>query len=463
MKKYRKTITVILIILVAVIMFASFFGINIKNKEGQNRNIIPNLKLGMEFGKKTVITATVNKDVETTIYDSEGNVVEPEEGVEYTEENGYKTEEKKINPYEIRTVDNFRGMKKIIEERLNKRGITEYFIELNEQTGTIQIELPENDNIDEIESFLKNSGAFMLLDGETFEAVFETSQLKEAKAMYNNNGVETGVFLQIDFNKEGKQKLKELSEIYVETTSEETNENGEVEEVSNAKTVWVILNDALIGQTVIPNILYNDSIMLTFAYSSDEEEIQTAAEEANKAAILLNSGTPKILYDFNTEEVETNITPEMIIAFVGAIGLVFIIAYICMVIIFKARGFIATYFQIGFLATLLLILRLTSATITIEGIAGIVIAMILEYVFSYIVLNNMKSEEVGMYKKSNLEFFLDTIPMYVIAIVFTFANKININSFGVTLFWGIITIYVYNFIFSKFIFENLMGGKNENN
>ena len=69
----------------------------------------------------------------------------------------------------------------------------------------------------------------------------------------------------------------------------------------------------------------------------------------------------------------------------------------------------------------------------------------------------MEKEEEGMYKKANLTFFLSTLPIYVVAVIFTFAARANINSFGMTLFWGIIIIYIYNFIFPKFIFENLNG------
>ena len=90
-----------------------------------------------------------------------------------------------------------------------------------------------------------------------------------------------------------------------------------------------------------------------------------------------------------------------------------------------------------------------------EGMAGIVIGMVLEYIFTYIVLNTLSSEVEGMYRKANLQFFLNTFPIYVVSVVFTCATKANINSFGMTLFWGIMMIYIYNFIFSKFIFENL--------
>ena len=63
MRKYKKTLTVSIILIVALIMFASFFGVYVKNKEGVKTNLIPNYKLGMQFGQKRVISATVNDEV----------------------------------------------------------------------------------------------------------------------------------------------------------------------------------------------------------------------------------------------------------------------------------------------------------------------------------------------------------------------------------------------------------------
>ncbi len=464
MKKYKKTLTVIIILIVALIMFASFFCVYVKNKEGVKTNIIPNFKLGMQFGQRRVITATVSDEVNETIYDSEGNVVTPEEGVEYTEENGYTTEQVKVNDDSIRTLENYKKSKEIIDERLENGNISEYSVVLDKATGEIKIEIPEDSNADDIQSLIENSGSFMLLDAETFEVVLDSNSLKEANVMYSQGDLETAVFLQLEFNEEGTKKLQELNSIYVETQEEQTNENGETETVTTSKEVWVLLNDAFLGQTVLPNIVYDNKIMLTFGISSDNAELETATIEATEAATLLNSGTSTILYNYSNEIQETEISEEIRFICIIAIGIVFLIAYICLVIKFKAKGFIATYFQIGFLATLLLVIRFTNVTLTMEGMAGIVIALVLEYIFTYIVLENMKEKVEGMYKKSNLEFFFNTLPTYIVSVVFTFGAKANVSSFGMSLFWGIIIIYVYNFIFSKFIFENLSReAKNENN
>lgn len=463
MKKYKKTLTVIIIFVVAIMMCASFFGIYKVNENGERINLVPNLKLGMEFGDTRVITATVNDQIVTTIYDAEGQVVAPEEGVEYTEEDGYTTVEEKTNKDEDRTIENYEKSRDIIKERLEKNNVSQFFIEINETNGELKIQIPEDANADSVQDIIQNSGSFMLLDGETFEVVFDSSYLDKAEVMYSQGDLETGVFLQLNFNEEGTAKLQELNNIYVETTTTQTNEEGEEEEVTESKVVWVILNDALIGSTVLPNIVYDNNIMLTFGVSNDSNEIQTAIDNAEKEAVLLNSGTAPLVYNYSNEVVQSKITAKMMIYVFGAIGVVFVIAYIYLVIKFKTKGFISVYFQIGFLAVLLLIFRLTGVVITMEGMAGILVSMVLEYIFTYIVLTNLSKETEGMYKKSNLTFFLNTLPVYVVAVVFTFASRAHVSSFGTTLFWGILMIYVYNFIFSKFVFESLKtGGQNEN-
>lgn len=463
MNKHKKTITVIIILITALLMFASFFGVYKKNENGEKVSLLPNLKLGMEFGKKRVIKMSVNQGTQKTVYDSEGNVVTQEDGVEYKEEDGYKIVETPYNSDDIKTKENYIKTKQIIEKRLIGNNISEYTIDLNEETGEIKITIPENESADSVQSMLKNTGSMLLLDGETFEDVFDSTYLKRADVVYSQGDLQTAVFLQLTFNEEGVKKLEELSKIYVETTEEKVNDDGEKENVTTSKNVWVILNDNFLGQTILPNIVYDNKILFTFGTSNDNAELQTAAKQAQQEAVLLNSGTPNLLYDYSNETIESNITQQEELIYAVAIGIVFVIGYIYLIANYKAKGFISVYFQVGYLGALLLVLRLTNIILTTEGICGIIIAMILEFVFTYIVLRNLKTNEEGMYKKANLEFFLNSLPLYVIAVAFTFAQTSEINSFGMTLFWGILLIYVYNFIFTKFIYENLKrGGQNEN-
>ena len=455
MKKHTKTITIIIILVLALLMFASFFGVYKKNENGEKVNLLPNLKLGMEFGKTRTITANVSEQTTKTIYDAEGNIITPEDGVEYTEEAGYKTVETPVNGASIKTLENYRKTKDIIEKRLEGNNIADFNIELDEKTGQIKLQIPENESADEIEYLIKNTGSLILLDNETFEVVFDNSYFDKAEVMRSQGDIETGIFLQLSFNEEGTKRINELADIYKTTTEEQTDETGETKQVEKSKSVWVILNDSFLGATVLPNIVYDGKIILTFAASSDTKELNEAVKSASQQAVLLNSGTTPLQYEYSDEVVETNITTQSILLYLSAIGMVFLLAYAYLIIKFKAKGFISIYFQVGYLAVLLLLLRLTSVTITMEGMAAIIISLILDYIFTYITLTNLNTEVEGMYKKSNLQFLFNSLPIYIIALVFTYGKLTYINSFGMTLFWGIIMVYLYNYVFTKFIYENL--------
>ncbi len=455
MKKHTKTITIIIILVLALLMFASFFGVYKKNENGEKVNLLPNLKLGMEFGQTRTITANVSEQTTKTIYDAEGNIITPEDGVEYTEEAGYKTVETPVNDASIKTLENYRKTKDIIEKRLEGNNITDFNIELDEKIGQIKLQIPENESADEIEYLIKNTGSLILLDSETFEVVFDNSYFDKAEVMRSQGDIETGIFLQLSFNEEGTKRINELADIYKKTTEEQTDETGETKQVEKSKTVWVILNDSFLGATVLPNIVYDGKIILTFAASSDTKELNEAVKSASQQAVLLNSGTTPLQYEYSDEVVETNITTQSILLYLSAIGMVFLLAYAYLIIKFKAKGFISIYFQVGYLAVLLLLLRLTSVTITMEGMAAIIISLILDYIFTYITLTNLNTEVEGMYKKSNLQFLFNSLPIYIIALVFTYGKLTYISSFGMTLFWGIIMVYLYNYVFTKFIYENL--------
>ncbi len=455
MKKHTKIITIIIILVLALLMFASFFGVYKKNENGEKVNLLPNLKLGMEFGQTRTITANVSEQTTKTIYDAEGNIITPEDGVEYTEEAGYKTVETPVNDASIKTLENYRKTKDIIEKRLEGNNIADFNIELDEKTGQIKLQIPENESADEIEYLIKNTGSLILLDSETFEVVFDNSYFDKAEVMRSQGDIETGIFLQLSFNEEGTKRINELADIYKTTTEEQTDETGETKQVEKSKSVWVILNDSFLGATVLPNIVYDGKIILTFAASGDTKELNEAVKSASQQAVLLNSGTTPLQYEYSDEIVETNITTQSILLYLSAIGMVFLLAYAYLIIKFKAKGFISIYFQVGYLAVLLLLLRLTSVTITMEGMAAIIISLILDYIFTYITLTNLNTEVEGMYKKSNLQFLFNSLPVYIIALVFTYGKLTYINSFGMTLFWGIIMVYLYNYVFTKFIYENL--------
>ena len=124
MKAY-KTITIIsIILLIAIICVASFFGIY-KLKDYKVREVVPEYILGMEFTDSRVVELKVDTSVkETKIYDKDGNeITEKQEGIDYTEENGYTIIENKANSDDKLTEQNYKKAKDIIINRLVKKHV----------------------------------------------------------------------------------------------------------------------------------------------------------------------------------------------------------------------------------------------------------------------------------------------------------------------------------------------------
>lgn len=460
----KKVILVIgIILIVAALIAISLFGIYVKNENGDKRNIIPNYKMGMEFTNARKIIASVSDGIASEkIFDKDGNeITKKEEGVEYTEENGYRIEQTKINPDDIKTLDNYKKSKEVLSNKLESLQVPEYILNMNESNGEITIQIPEDNFAAETESIIKKPGSLIFIDLSTFEAVFSTDYVKTSDVVARQGDLEAAIFLQIKLTDEGIEKLKELSEIYKETTEEVTNEDGTKEEKTTKKELFILLNGMSLGTTVLENIVYDNTIMIPFAASNNNDELNAAMNEAKTESIILNSGMPPLTYSYTNEVVQTEMKLETVLYYISAIFAVALILFIFIIIKFKARGFISMYLQIGFFAVLLLIIRLTNVTLTMEGIAGLIIAAILNYVFNYIMLKRVK--EPGMYKETNLSFMFYTLPVFIVSIIFTFSTKAILSSFGVTIFWGIIITYVYNFIFSKYVFENLTGGKKDEN
>lgn len=460
--KKKVTLVIGIILIIGAIIAISFFGIYVKDKEGKKRNIIPDYKMGMEFIESRKIIGTVSENISSQrIYDKDGNeITEKQEGVEYTEENGYRIEETKVNPEEIRTLENYKNSKQILQDKLNKLKIPEYIVSLNENNGEITIRIPEDSEADNTESLIKKPGSLIFIDLSTFEVVFSSEYVKSSEVVARQGNMESAVFLQIKLTEEGVNKLKELSQIYKETTEEVTKEDGTKENQVTKKEVFILLNGMSLGTTILENIVYDNTIMIPFAVSNNNSELQAAVNDATIESIILESGVTPLTYTYTNEVVPTDMTLENALYCLGAILVVFVVLYMFIIIRFKAKGFISMYFQIGFFAVLLLIVRFTNVKLTMEGIAGLIIAVILNYVFNYIMLKNIK--EPNMYSKTNMSFLFYTLPIFIIAIIFTFSAKASLASFGMTMFWGVIMTYIYNFIFSKYVFENLTGGKDEN-
>lgn len=446
--KAHKIITIITIILaIIIISIASFEGVY-KLKEYKVVNVVPDYLLSMEFKNSRVANFIVSDEVsETKIYDKDGNeVTEEQEGIEYTEENGYKTVETKVNSEESLNVSNYKLSKKIIEKRLKDIKAEQYTIKLDESNGNIQLEIPENEDTDEILAVLAQKGVFELQDSETKEVLLNNSNIKNAAVVYGQTESGVSVYLQIKFDKEGTSKLEEISKKYIKTTEQQTNEAGETEDKEVTKEVSIVFDGQEYRSTYFGDTISDGTLNVAMGSGKDSASVENYVLVANELKAILNSGILPIQYEISENTVSPRITTENIKIAAYVVLAMFAISLIYFIFKLKFKGILAAVLQIGYVALLLLTLRYTNVVISLEGIVGIMVGIILNYMFIYFAFRNIEDDYV---KGTMAKFAVRLIPIYIIAIIFTFNRLTNIASLGMTLVWGLIILYLYNLIFTQ--------------
>ena len=197
------------------------------------------------------------------------------------------------------------------------------------------------------------------------------------------------------------------------------------------------------------------ALPITFGTATDAETLQTYLEQARFYAMLIDNADMPFTY-----EVENSISMQGKLEHMGtqiaivALAIVFVI--ICLYIIFKHKlnGVIAVLSFVAWLSLLLIALRYTSTEISLNSISAITVLMILDVFLVGKILNSIAKEpSYETVAKTTLKTYVKNVEVIIAtliaAVVFTFMQKAVAFSFGMTLFYGIISVLIANLIFLR--------------
>lgn len=445
-KGLKIALIILLIILISII---SFGGIYVQEKKSM-KNIVADYKLGMDLQGSRVITMEVDQSNKIIYYDKEGNVVDTED------EEGYE-EEVPVNEQESLTKENYLKTKEIIEKRLKALSkevkdkhngyISEYVIRLDEETGKLMIKIPENDITNLNLQYIVTVGKLEVQD-EDKNVLLDNSNIKSVQSSYSQTSNGIAVYLDIQFNKESVEKLKEITNNHLTTTDEEGNDT--------SKYITIKIDDDEIETKSFDKEITNGLLQVQIGSTTTSSTTANYyLEQASDLAILLNNGNLPITYTNTTGQnryVVSDITTKDLVIVVLAVSIVVLIACIVLSIIYKKNGLLAAIAHIGYIAVLLIIIRYTNVILTIEGIFGILISIVLNYIFSVYLLKEMKKTDINIknaYNKTVLAMLLILIPAMIVGISMCFANWMPLYSFGATIFFGMLTIFIYNTVITR--------------
>lgn len=458
-EKTMKTVKILTItLLVILISMISFVGIYQKNKN-RMENKVKDYSYSMSLNGARTIKLKVNTE---------------------------STDDVPNNSEEVLTAENYKKSKEVIEKRLNKMNVEEYTTSVNETTGEITIQIPEqNSQTDTIIGNLNTVGKFEILDSETKEVLLNNDDIKSSEVLYNTTNSGTSVYLQIEFNKNGKDKLKNVSQTYVSvnnttnkttennvaenTTSEAENEatntttEGSSDTAKTEKKITMKIDDQEIMSTSFDEPITTGKIQLSVgSATTDKTTLQNYVNQAQSVATTLDTGKLPVKYDLEKNQyILPKLTTQDLIKVEIAIAIIAVVGIIILIVKHKLNGLLAGIAYIGLSAVYMLVVRYTNVTISIESIAGIIIVLILNYIFTTMFLN--KIEELNKEKAENVmkkatgetykKFYLRIIPICIMAITFSFVKWVPISSFGMITFWGIVIIAIYNAIITRYLLK----------
>lgn len=465
MKKIKTLTVVLAIVLITMVAFLGVY-VPVQNRMG---NKVKEYAYTMDLEGARSVRLKVDESNKIIIKDSEGKQVEDSENLtdEEIAEKGYVKEETPYNSQEVLNEENYQKSKEIIEKRLKQLNVEEYNIKVDENTGDIILELPENDSTDSIVSNIATVGKFEIIDSETKEVLMDNNDIKLANVMYGSDTTSTTagtiVYLNIEFTKDGAKKLEDISNKYVETvvenadTTEGTVEGEEADETESTtieKEITMLIDDEEIMSTSFDEPVKTGKLQLSLGNSTtDNETLQGYIDQASSMASVLDTGNMPVKYTIDENQyVLSDITNQEINIIGYTIAGLALIGLIVLIIRYKIFGLLSAISYVGLVSLFLLIIRYTNVVLSIQGVLGIAIILILNYIFLNKLLLKIKNAKLNKttlnekIKDTYKEFFVKIIPICIAVVAFCFVGWAPISSFGMVMFWGILLIAIYNIL-----------------
>lgn len=457
--KAQKKLNILLIVLIILLLsLISFVGIYHQEKS-EIVNRMPNYILGTNVSGSRLVILELRQ--EETDNSSEENKTE--------EETTEKKEEK------IGSTSEYRKCANIITRRLKDLKVENYQVSLDENSGKIEITIPEDDRTDTILSDITQKGNFQVVDNITGEVLLSNKDVKSASIDKSETSYYTSVYMKVSFNNHGAKALKDITVNYKnqviedasnDVASNETAENNTVEDSSTeeskdvkTKQVSIKIDDSTLLTTHFSEVIDNGVLQLTMGSAQNSEELQSIMDAgANVAAIVKNEAMPLQYTVTGNMYVQSNISIDNIKLIIYIEIALSLLIMLYMIIKYKVNGLLHSILSVGYMAILLIMIRLTNVVLSLEGILGIELAFIMNILFSFQILKKTKeanaAESIKIFDKTIKKYSIVTMPIAIIAIVCSFVNIEVLFSFGMVMFWGIVISLLYNLIFTNFLVRN---------
>lgn len=352
--------------------------------------------------------------------------------------------------------------KEVIIRRVNAMGLSEPNIVL-EGEKRIRIELPGVKNTQEaIDSIGKTAQLkFVKSDGEV---VLTGNEVKDAKLNFHPETQEPIVSLEL--NSEGSKAFQLATRELAKLPNAVKDPNDPEKVVSNHnKMIHIVLDENSISSPMVNDEIPNGKAFITGSFTSESA--------ANLAALIRAGALPVDLHEIQTSAIGPTLGIDSLNTSLDAAKIGIGLVLLFMLLYYRVPGFIANIALIMYVLIVIFTLVGLNATLTLPGVAGLILGVGMAVDANVIIFERLKEEirngktirasiDSGFSKA--LRTILDAnITTFIAAIVLYYFGLGPIQGFAVTLMIGIlasmftavfVTKYLLKLIIRMDIFKN---------
>ena len=257
---------------------------------------------------------------------------------------------------------------------------------------------------------------------DAYEAVLTGSDIKNAQAGVDDSGTVKDYVVQLQFTDEGAQKFATATAANI------------------GKPIYIIYDGAVASAPTVQSAITDGNAVINKISSYDEAESLASTIKIGALPLELK----QIQYNIVGAKLGQKAVSTSLIA--GAIG--FGLVCILMIILYRFPGFIASLALTGYVVLMLLILSIRHITLTLPGIAGIILSIGMAVDANVIIFTRIREEisagngvraavKAGFSKA--LSAILDgNITTLIATVVLMLLGSGSIKGFAVTLMLGIV-------------------------
>lgn len=247
-------------------------------------------------------------------------------------------------------------------------------------------------------------------------------------------------YVALEFNEAGKEKFAEATKHNM------------------GKILYIVMDEEVISAPMVQTEITDGRAMITGDFSG---------EEAEELASLIRAGSlPFDLKVVQMKNVGARLGADALSAGIkaGAVGVILVLLY--MLFTYKLLGFAADWALVIYIGLELLILSIFHVTLTLPGIAGIVLSIGMAVDANVVIFERIKEELVGGktlraavkngFQKATSAIVDGNVTTLIAAVVLFFLGSGTIKGFATTLMIGILVSMFTALLVTRLIVKGLM-------